>query len=156
VAYPSIPYSLVSEDALVLEVQLDAPGTVYYVATTTGYGGVVTNITTGARRTTPTPEEVRARGAAGAGAAGVGTPGEAGAWGDGALTAGAFVVASAAAVASANVTDLTYIGAVDLWVVAASTSGALQLYVSLLTANTRDVTPPEFLMVRTPSVGGVL
>jgi hypothetical protein len=75
------------------------------------------------------------------------TSGGAGTWGHEALSSGAVAVAAAATVASANVTNLTYIGGTDLWVVAASVSGALQPYVSLLTVNTRDMSAPAFLLI---------
>lgn len=39
-AYPATPEELATEDGVVLEVQLDAPGTVYYLATAVGYGVV--------------------------------------------------------------------------------------------------------------------
>ena len=84
----------------------------------------------------PTPEEVRA-----------GVYDGVGTWGHGGLSSGALTVPAADTVATVNVTNLTYIGGNDLWVVAASTSGALQPYVSLLAADTRDMSAPAFLPI---------
>ena len=134
-AYPAAPYDLISEEALVLEVQLDAPGTVYYLATPHGHSAV-TNATLGTRRYVPTPAEVMA---------GV-TAGGSGSWSSGGgLASGAIDVVAPNAVASVNVTSLARVAVNDVWVVAASVTGTLQPYVSLLTVATRDVTPPAFL-----------
>ena len=96
------------------------------------------NASTGKKRTTPTPEEVRA-----------GRHGGNAKWGHGAVDAGNITVATASVTASANVTNLTLTN--DVWVVAAATdcapassSAALQPYVSLIVANTKDAAPPAF------------
>ena len=111
-----------------LEVQLEGPGIVRYIATPEGYS-VEVNATTGERNFSPSVAEVRN-----------------GSWGTGVLAAGIINVTVANTTFTANVTNLTKIGRNDLWV---ATSAADDLAsaptVAMLDATTRDATPPAFV-----------
>ena len=126
--YPAVPMRLRRETSVMLEVQLEGPGIVRYIATPEGYS-VEVNATTGERNFSPSVAEVRN-----------------GSWGTGVLAAGIINVTVANTTFTANVTNLTKIGRNDLWV---ATSAADDLAsaptVAMLDATTRDATPPAFV-----------
>lgn len=128
VTYPAVPMRLRRETSVMLEVQLEGPGIVRYIATPEGYS-VEVNATTGERNFSPSVAEVRN-----------------GSWGTGVLAAGIINVTVANTTFTANVTNLTKIGRNDLWV---ATSAADDLAsaptVAMLDATTRDATPPAFV-----------
>lgn len=128
VAYPAVPMRLRRETSVMLQVQLEGPGIVRYIATPEGYS-VEVNATTGERNFSPSVAEVRD-----------------GSWGTGVLAAGIINVTVANTTFTANVTNLTKIGRNDLWVATSApddlaTAGA----VAMLDATTRDATPPAFV-----------
>ena len=116
------------ETSVMLEVQLDGPGIVRYIATPEGYS-VEVNATTGERNFSPSVAEIRN-----------------GSWGTGVLATGIINVTTANTTFTANVTNLTKIGRNDLWVATSSADDlAAAPAVAMLDATTRDATPPHFV-----------
>jgi len=168
VTFPNVPTKFVGPSYAVLRVQLDSPGVVYYLATPQDDGGVVTdvsddgthvvetnvtnnvtNVTTTERRAAPLPEEVREGALAFFNATDADFSNDANdtyAFGYAALVAGAIDVPAANTIYTVNVTNLNPQSMNDLWVVAASSSDALQQHTTLLPFYTKKL-PPEFLDV---------